>query len=224
MSNKLSVALPAGTILAFAAPTTKVPPGFLPCDGSAVSVFDYPDLFANIGEMFNRGDEATDMFRLPDMTGRLPLHVNPADPVINQVGPCGQDTVTLTSAHLPVHTHALIETPHTHTATASHSHTISHNPADTRHRHYFDFGHDKRDNNPGGTTIFNNIAVGGNRYTVIDSATCPNTSAKYRAMSGTSHANPTAPTCTVAENSGAVSSVDVSITQSALAVTYIIKC
>jgi microcystin-dependent protein len=59
---------PPGTVLAYVG--TTAPPGFLICDGSAVSRTNYSALFAIIGTSFGSGDGTT-TFNLPDMRGRF---------------------------------------------------------------------------------------------------------------------------------------------------------
>ena len=60
--------IPPGTVLPFAGSTT--PPGWLLCDGSAVSRTVYANLFEKISVNFGNGDGAT-TFHLPDMRGRF---------------------------------------------------------------------------------------------------------------------------------------------------------
>ncbi len=57
----------SGTIVPFAG--GGVPPGWLPCDGAAVSRTTFAVLFAVIGTTFGSGDGAT-TFNLPDLRGR----------------------------------------------------------------------------------------------------------------------------------------------------------
>ena len=58
--------VPAGTILDFGG--TTAPPGFLLCDGSAVSRITYARLHAVIGTAYGAGD-TTSTFNLPDLRG-----------------------------------------------------------------------------------------------------------------------------------------------------------
>lgn len=58
--------LKAGLIMAW--PSDTVPPGWLECDGSAVSRSQYADLFAAIGTTYGAGDGST-TFNLPDYRG-----------------------------------------------------------------------------------------------------------------------------------------------------------
>jgi microcystin-dependent protein len=61
--------VPAGAVLAFAGTTP--PPGFLLCDGSAVSRTQYSSLFAVIQILYGGGDGVI-TFNLPDLRGIFP--------------------------------------------------------------------------------------------------------------------------------------------------------
>ncbi|WP_248744317.1 MULTISPECIES: phage tail protein [unclassified Pseudomonas] len=67
--SRLGSAVPVGAVMAF--PTGIVPPGFLELDGSVQSTATYPDLAANLGTKFNKGDEGTGNFRLPESRGEF---------------------------------------------------------------------------------------------------------------------------------------------------------
>ncbi|QHC94268.1 phage tail protein [Pseudomonas sp. R84] len=62
-------ALPVGSIVAF--PVDSPPPGFLELDNSVKSSATYPDLSAYLGGKFNKGDEGTGNFRLPETRGEF---------------------------------------------------------------------------------------------------------------------------------------------------------
>jgi len=62
-------ALPVGSMIGF--PVDKVAPGFLELDGSVKSVATYPDLATFLGGAFNKGDEGTGNFRLPESRGEF---------------------------------------------------------------------------------------------------------------------------------------------------------
>ena len=63
-------AAPPGTIVAFAGPSTRIPPGWLFCDGASVGRETYPTLFAAIGTTWGSGT-GTSSFNLPDLRGRF---------------------------------------------------------------------------------------------------------------------------------------------------------
>ncbi|KPA92709.1 phage-related tail fiber protein [Pseudomonas asplenii] len=67
--QKLKASVPIGSMLSF--PRGVVPPGYLEADGSLQSSASYPDLAAYLGSTFNRGDEPTGYFRLPESRGEF---------------------------------------------------------------------------------------------------------------------------------------------------------
>jgi microcystin-dependent protein len=68
MQAEMPDELPPGSIMAYAG--TTAPPGWLLCDGSAVSRMDYPYLFEAIGITHGYGDQST-TFNIPDFRGRF---------------------------------------------------------------------------------------------------------------------------------------------------------
>ncbi len=60
--------VPIGTIVPFGAISTKVPEGWLLCDGRTVSRTEYSDLFSIIQINWGKGDEIS-TFNLPDLRG-----------------------------------------------------------------------------------------------------------------------------------------------------------
>ena len=64
----ISDKIPPGVILMYGAPTA--PPGWLECDGSAVSRTTYSALFSVIGTTYGSGDGTT-TFNLPDLRGEF---------------------------------------------------------------------------------------------------------------------------------------------------------
>jgi len=62
------IGIPPGTVMAFAGDASKVPAGWLLCDGKAVSRSDYAALYNVIGTAWGFGDNST-TFNLPDMRG-----------------------------------------------------------------------------------------------------------------------------------------------------------
>jgi microcystin-dependent protein len=78
---------------------TFAPNGWALCDGQLLPIAQYTALFALIGTTYGGNGQTT--FALPDLRGRVPLHAN----TVGTLG--GQETQTLTAAHLPSHTHSL---------------------------------------------------------------------------------------------------------------------
>lgn len=100
------------------------PSGWLVCDGSAVSRTTYSDLFARIGTTWGAGDGST-TFNLPGRSADwFARYGTPGD-----AGGADVDSVGLSTANLPPHTHTSAEHAH---STPSHTHSIGHDhPAGT---------------------------------------------------------------------------------------------
>jgi microcystin-dependent protein len=83
------------------------PVNFLPCDGRLVSVSQYQTLFTLIGTAY--GGDGVSTFGLPDLRGRTPVNfgqtVNGSNYVLAQSA--GLETVTLSPATAPPHTHTV---------------------------------------------------------------------------------------------------------------------
>ncbi|WEK01335.1 MAG: tail fiber protein [Candidatus Sphingomonas phytovorans] len=85
-------------------PYGKIPTGWHLCDGTIMQVTANQALFALLGNRYGGDGRVT--FGLPDMRGRVPIHLNPADPTCNQVGMAGgAEGVTLTVNQIPAHSH-----------------------------------------------------------------------------------------------------------------------
>src|SRR5262245_43462552 len=83
------------------------PNGFLPCDGSLQPIAQYDVLFNLIGTTY--GGDGMTTFGLPDLRGRVPMAQGTGPGLtprtIGEMG--GSEASTLTTANLPVHTHAI---------------------------------------------------------------------------------------------------------------------
>lgn len=66
---QLKSSVPVGAVLSF--PTGVVPAGYLELDGSVQSIATYPDLAAYLGTTYNKGNEGTGNFRLPESRGEF---------------------------------------------------------------------------------------------------------------------------------------------------------
>lgn len=89
---------------------SRVPRGWLPCDGSLQPISSWDALFALIGTTYGGDGQIT--FAMPDLRGRIPLH-NGTGPglsprTIGETG--GTESVTLTSVQMPNHTHSITAT------------------------------------------------------------------------------------------------------------------
>jgi microcystin-dependent protein len=115
-----------GQIAYFGRPT--VPPGWLECDGSAISRTSYPDLFAAIGTTWGAGNGAT-TFNLPDLktAGRF-IRSRTASVAVG----------TLQAADIAAHNHTASTTITSITVASdgNHSHII--NISDPQHIHIVD--------------------------------------------------------------------------------------
>jgi microcystin-dependent protein len=102
------------------------PNGWAFCDGSSIAISDNETLFQLIGTTYGGDGEQT--FNLPNLQGRLPLHVGGAYQ-LGQMG--GVPSVTLSVQQMPSHGHPLVGS----TAPASGT-----NPQDTLFSHLPDAG------------------------------------------------------------------------------------
>lgn len=82
------------------------PDGWATCDGQTLSIAENEALFTLIGTTY--GGNGTTTFALPDLRGRAATHLGSGF-VQGQSG--GTETVTLTTAQLPSHSHAAAGAP-----------------------------------------------------------------------------------------------------------------
>lgn len=81
------------------------PSGWMLCNGDLVSISEYETLFNLIGTTYGGDGEST--FALPNLQGRLPIHMG--DGFV--LGEKGGDPITiLTTAQIPAHSHAVMAT------------------------------------------------------------------------------------------------------------------
>lgn len=76
------------------------PAGWAFCNGQLLAIAENDALFALIGTTYGGDGEQT--FALPDLRGRLPLHITTGYP-LGQAG--GSESVTLTLNQIPNHSH-----------------------------------------------------------------------------------------------------------------------
>jgi len=86
------------------------PVGWAFCDGQLIPIAENDTLFNLIGTTYGGDGQST--FALPNLQSRVPVHQGSGF-VIGQTG--GTETVTLTTAQLPAHTHV----PHANSATGT---------------------------------------------------------------------------------------------------------
>lgn len=91
-------------------PYTFAPAGWQDCDGSLLSISENDVLYALIGTTF--GGDGQNTFAVPDLRGRLPIHMGTGAGLgtysLGQVS--GTETVTLIPAQMPAHTHMAMVT------------------------------------------------------------------------------------------------------------------
>ena len=87
------------------------PAGWAFCDGQPLPISENEVLFQLIGTTY--GGDGEETFNLPNLQGRLPVHVGSGFP-LGQAG--GTEQVTLSVQQLPAHSHALLASIATGTA------------------------------------------------------------------------------------------------------------
>jgi microcystin-dependent protein len=87
------------------------PAGWMFCAGQLLPISEYDVLFNLIGTTYGGDGQST--FALPDLRGRLPIHMNSSF-FLGANG--GGEAVTLTANQMPAHTHAVSATTNPNTA------------------------------------------------------------------------------------------------------------
>ena len=120
LSSSLSNVVPTGVILMYSA--TSVPPGYELCNGSILSRSAYPALFSIIGTAY--GTTAANNFMTPNFNDRLPLgHPNANAGTFPGVS-AGANSLILSEANMPAHSHTTAIGNHAHQVNTTHSHTL----------------------------------------------------------------------------------------------------
>lgn len=78
------------------------PAGWMFCEGQLLPISEYATLYNLVGTTYGGDGQST--FALPDLRGRLPIHQG-SGYTLAESG--GVETVTLTSAQCPAHSHPL---------------------------------------------------------------------------------------------------------------------
>lgn len=86
------------------------PRGFAFCQGQLLPISQNDALYALIGTTY--GGDGQNTFGLPDLRGRVPINQGQGPGLTTRVlgEKAGTETVQLTTAHLPAHTHAMYAT------------------------------------------------------------------------------------------------------------------
>jgi len=87
------------------------PAGWMFCEGQVLPISEYETLFNLIGTTYGGDGQST--FALPDLRGRLPIHMGSGF-VLAQNG--GAENVTLTTTTTPAHSHPVLATTNSNTA------------------------------------------------------------------------------------------------------------
>jgi len=81
---------------------TFAPVGWVSCNGQLLSIAENDTLYSLLGTTYGGDGQTT--FGVPDLRGRMPIHVGPQ----YQLGQAaGAETVTLVASQLPAHTHTV---------------------------------------------------------------------------------------------------------------------
>lgn len=77
------------------------------CDGSTLQISQYDALYSLIGTTY--GGDGTTNFKLPDLRGRLPIHMGQGPDLTSRVlgQSFGTETVTLDSTNISAHNHQI---------------------------------------------------------------------------------------------------------------------
>ncbi|UJR79686.1 phage tail protein [Sandaracinus amylolyticus] len=89
------------------------PVGWAFCDGRIMAIAENDALFSLLGTTY--GGDGVSSFALPDLRGRVPVHVGNGY-VLGEAA--GVETVTLTTAQIPAHTHTLFASDTTASTTS----------------------------------------------------------------------------------------------------------
>jgi len=81
------------------------PAGWMFCEGQLLPISEYDTLFNLIGTTYGGDGQST--FALPDLRGRVPLHMGNGF-TLAETG--GVESVTLTISQIPAHSHPLLAT------------------------------------------------------------------------------------------------------------------
>lgn len=89
------------------------PNGWMLCQGQVLPISQYPTLFQLIGTTYGGDGQST--FALPQLSSRIPVHQSATYPLGTLAG---VETVTLTTANLPVHGHPVSATTNAASSTS----------------------------------------------------------------------------------------------------------
>ena len=102
------------------------PAGWMFCEGQLLPISEYETLFNLIGTTYGGDGQST--FALPDLRGRLPLHQGNGF-TLAETG--GVETVTLTVAQMPAHSHPMVGSSHNASASSAKNNVLAQTPTYT---------------------------------------------------------------------------------------------
>lgn len=148
--------VPVGSLIPWLG-TTTVPSGYLEANGAVVSRTTYSELFDAIGTKYGAGDGSS-TFGLPNLNGK---HLKGTTSTSTVGNTTGSDTITLTTAQLPSHSHSI-----SHTHAYSHSHGISHNHSVSSANQSASHSHSGTTANNGANHTHTAISAGSHNHTL----------------------------------------------------------
>jgi microcystin-dependent protein len=155
--------VPSGVIQQYAG--TTAPAGYLMCDGGTVSYNTYGALATVLGTTYGPITGGGDLYRLPDLKGKVPVGKAASGTFAGLNGQGGAETHTLTSAQIAAHSHGLTWTS-SGAGTATASATASTGDFSNNHSHDIIDTHAHGVTN--GTTVVRQFG-GGNAYLLAGS-------------------------------------------------------
>lgn len=78
------------------------PSGWMECNGQLLQINGNQALYSLLGSVY--GGDGVTTFALPDLRGRVPIHVSPSIPLGQKAG---EETHILTANEMPMHTHGV---------------------------------------------------------------------------------------------------------------------
>lgn len=96
------------------------PKGWAFCNGQLLPIQQYQGLFSLLGTAY--GGDGIRTFALPNLQGRVPMHMDSSQPL---GGMGGQETHTLTSLEMPSHAHGLQASADFATSTSPTGHVLA---------------------------------------------------------------------------------------------------
>lgn len=106
------------------------PVGWILCNGTLLSISEYDAVFAVIGTTY--GGDGVTTFAVPDLRGRLPVGQGNGPGLTPRVlgQAFGSESVTLLSSQIPSHSHALMASSATATASSPAANVFAQNGTD----------------------------------------------------------------------------------------------